>query len=140
MPKPQSIQRFDIAYLGSLAVYIASFFLGFDDTVALVREEYAKAGVNMNPSGIMTGTFVVILAISLLLWWLISSKRNVVAKWILVVLFGLSLLSLAFNAQTMFGNLTIATILSLASLVLSAVSVWFLFQPDTKAWFEKEPK
>ena len=140
MPKPTSIQRFDIFYLGSLAVYAVGFFLGFDDTVAQVRDQYAQAGLDMNPSGIMTGAFVVILAISVLLWWLISNKRSVAAKWILVVLFGLSLLSLVFGLQTLLANLSIATMLSLLSVVLSGVAVYYLFPADTKPWFEKEPK
>lgn len=134
MQQPTSIKRFDIAYLASLGLATVGFFIGYDDTVALVREQYAAAGLNMNAAAWTTGSFVVGIAISLLLWWFVSSRRSAVAKWILIVFFALGLLGL----PTILGNLTIASYLSLASMVISAVAIYFLFQPDTKPWFDKD--
>ena len=137
--QPKSIQRFDMVYLASLAVYAGGFFLGYDDTVALTRQQYAEAGLDVDPSMWVAISFVVILAVSLLLWWLVSSKGSNVAKWILTVFFGLGLLAIAYSFSTgAAGPLTIATGLSLLSTALSGVAIFFLFKPDAKAWLERE--
>lgn len=136
MPQPPSIKKFDIFYLAALAVYVVGFFLGFDDTVAMVREQYTAAGLDLPVESITTGSFIFGIAISLLLWWFVSARRSTVAKWILIVFFALGLLGL----PTLFQNLNLTTGISLLSMVLSAIAIWFLFQPDTKPWFEKEPK
>jgi hypothetical protein len=137
MPQPPSIKKFDIFYLAALGVYAVGFFLGFDQTVGMIREQYAAAGMtNLPVEGITTGGFIFGIAISLLLWWFVSAKRSTVAKWILIVFFALGLLGL----PTIFQNLNLTTGISLLSMVLSAVAIWFLFQPDTKPWFDKEPR
>jgi hypothetical protein len=131
--QPKSIKRFDVFYLSALAVATVGFFIGYDDTVAIVREQYAATGVNMNVAAWTTGSFIFGIAISLLLWWFVSSRRSAVAKWILIVFFALGLLGL----PTIIRNFTIAGGLSLLSVALSAVAIYFLFQPDAKPWFEK---
>lgn len=139
MHQPPSIKRFDIFYLASLAVYAVGFFLGYDAQVAQVRTQYAAAGVDMNPSGILTGSFIAGILIGLLLWWFVSSKGSNVAKWILVAFFALGVLSLVYGiASSSLGGMTISSGLSVVSTVLSAVAVYYLFQPDAKAWLERE--
>lgn len=143
MPKPKSIQRFDMIFLASVAVYTVGFFLGFNETIAFVRTTYSEQGLDIPASTlstVMTASFVVVVAIGLLLWWLISSKRSVVAKWIMVVCFGLGLLSTLASVPTLMANFSIASAISLLSVVVQAVAIWFLFQPDTKPWFEKDEK
>lgn len=139
MQQPPSIKKFDIFYLGALAVGTVGFFIGYDDTVAQLRTQLAGTGMEIG-DGFVTGSFIVSMAISLLLWWLISSKRSTVAKWILIILTGFSVLGVVMGLQQMLANLTIASGLSLLSLVLSLIAIWFLFQPDTKPWFDKEER
>jgi hypothetical protein len=137
--QPKSIQRFDIFYLGSLAVYIAGFFLGYDDTVALTRQQYAEAGLNLDPSMWIAIAFAIGLGISVLLWWLVSSRGSNIAKWILVVFLVLGVLVMLFAYSTgAAGPLTLATGLSLLSTALSAVAIFYLFKPDAKEWLERE--
>lgn len=133
--QPKSIKRFDIAYLASLAIGTAGFFLGYDDTLRQLRTQTAGTGMELG-GGFITTWFVIVMAISLLLWWFISARRSAAAKWILIVLTALGL----FGLPGLFANLTLAAILQLVSLVLAVVAIYFLFQPDTKPWFEKDAK
>lgn len=136
---PKSVQHFDMLLLASLGVYAVSFFLGYDDTVALTRATYAKQGANIDPSMMIAGVFVVVLALYLLLWWLVSSKGNNVAKWVLTAFSALgvavAIYSLATGAA---GPFTLALGLSLLSSVMTWAAVAFLFKPDAKAWLERE--
>ena len=137
--QPKSIQRFDLAFLASMVVYAVSFFLGYDDTVALTREQYAKGGLDVDPSMWIAALFGVVVAVYVLLWWLISLKRNNIAKWIFTIFFAVGLvLAVVALATGSAGPLTIAAILSLVSTALSGVAVFFLFRPDAKAWLERE--
>jgi hypothetical protein len=131
---PKSIQRFDMLYLGSLAVATVGFFVGYDDSLAQLQTAFAGSGIEIGGAALAFG-FGFGMAISLLLWWLISSKGSVVAKWILVVLTALSVLGTVFGIQTLLANFTIATVLSLLATVMAIVAIYFLFQPDTKPWF-----
>jgi hypothetical protein len=136
---PKSIQRFDMLILGSIAIYAVSFFLGYDDTIALTRAAYAKAGANIDPTMVIVIGFVVVMAYSLLMWWLVSSKRSNVGRWIMTVFFALALIALVYSFATgAAGKLSIATGLSLLSEVLWGVGIFFTFQPDAKAWLEPE--
>jgi len=138
--QPKSIKRFDVFYLASLAAYVAGFFLGFDETVALAREQYAAAGSDMDPTGLMTGIFVFWLALSLLLWWLISGKASNGAKWTLVALYVLlELIGTIYSiAMGTVGDLSIGMGLSLLSIVLKGAAIFYLFQSDAVAWLERD--
>jgi hypothetical protein len=139
MQHPPSIKRFDIFYLASLGVYAAGFFLGFDEQVAQVREQYAAAGVAINPGGILTGSFVFGMLIGLALWWFVSNRGSNVARWIIAAFLALGLLNLVYGiASGVFGGLTLSLGFTIAATVLSAVAVYYLFQPDANAWFDRE--
>ena len=128
--RPQSIRKFDLFYLASLAVSVVGFLLSYDAVIASVQAETAASGTEFG-TGLTIGSFVFVLAVYLLAWFLVSRKRLTIAKWIVVALVAVNLASLpalfsgAFSAERA---------ISLASLVLAAVALYYLFQPDTKAW------
>ena len=129
--KPDSIRKFDLFYLGSLAISAAGFIIGYDAVTAQIAGEGAAQGLALGP-GWAIGAFVIGIAINLLLWWLTSAKRIAIAKWIIVLFFLLGLLSLP---GTFAGGLTMLEALSLVAVAAQAVAIWFLFRPDAKAWF-----
>ncbi len=136
---PKSIQRFDMLSLSSIAIYVVSFFLGYDDTIALMRATYAQAGANIDPTMVILVGFAIVLGYSLLMWWLVSSKRSNAGKWIITVFFALALATVAYSFATgSAGKLSIATGLSLLAEVLWGAGIYFLFRPDAKAWLEPE--
>lgn len=83
-------------------------------------------------SGFLVGTTVFSLAVMLLLWYFVSRRASNIARWILVVFTLLGLLFLP-GSLGLFG--TLATILTLAITALQLAAIYYLFQPDAKAFF-----
>lgn len=128
--KPESIRKFDLFYLASVAVTVVTLFIGYDAIVARTGEEGASQGVVLGP-GVAIGAFVIGLLISLLLWWLVSAKRMALAKWIIVVFFVIGL----FGLPSALGNgITLLEAVNLLAMALQAAAIWFLFRPDAKAY------
>jgi asparagine N-glycosylation enzyme membrane subunit Stt3 len=135
--RPHSITMFDRFYLGSLALGTVNFFIGYDTTMAQLNADPGSAELGMAGPGFLWGTFAIGMAISLLLWFLISRKANNVARWILVVLAVIGVIGLPFSLTQL------PPLQLVASLVVTAINllaVYFLFRPDAKAWFEHGPK
>ena len=120
--KPQSIKLFDYFYLGSI-------FLGF---LAFV----SAYGSIASTSAILLTANLVSVAIGLLLWYLVSRRRSTIAKWIIVVLFLLSLISVGGYFA---GSMPLYEIYGLLSLVAHAVAVGLLFRGDAIRWLESDP-
>ena len=76
--KPNSIKLFDYFYLGSIFLGFLGFATG-----------YFSAGA---PVSYVIAYFVGEV-IRLVLWYLLSRRRSIIAKWIIVALFLLSLIS-----------------------------------------------
>lgn len=131
--RPKSIQRFDIFYLGALALGLVNTAFGWTDTMARMQADASTAAI---ATPIMLGSVIIGFGISLLLWFFVSRMRSTIAKWILVVFFVLGVLSLLFtlmNGQFPGG---IVGVLSVVSTVLQAAAVFMLFQPDAVAWLK----
>lgn len=131
--RPQSIINFDRCYLGVIALNVLNTFLSWSQT----KERIATAGL---PPGTATGGLafglIVGVGISLLLWYFIAKKGSVVAKWILTVLFVLGLIAVLVAAAGNTFPTGLPGIVSIVVLVLQAVSVYLLFRPDSKRWFD----
>lgn len=132
--RPESIRRFDLFYLAALALWVLGFVLNYDAVVAQVEVQSAAAGLPLG-SGFAIGVFAFLLGIWLLLWFLVSRKRVGFAKWIIVGLFVIDLFDLPALVS---GNMTALGIIPLIVLLLRAVAIFYLFQPDTKAWLAKD--
>lgn len=135
--RPNSIVMFDRFYLASLVLGAVNFFVGYDSTIAQLEADPASAELGMAGGGFLWGTFAFGMAISLLLWFLISRKANNIARWILVVLAVIGVIGLPFSL----GQLPMLQLVG--SLVITAINllaVYFLFRPDAKPWFEHGPK
>jgi hypothetical protein len=132
--RPESIRKFDLFYLASIALSVLGFFLSYDAVVADVEAQSAAAGLQMG-SGMAIGSFVFGLVLYLLLWFLVSHRRVAIARWLIVLLFLVNLIS----APALFaGGFTLVKAVAVLSLVLSAVAIYYLFQPQTKAWLTGE--
>lgn len=131
--RPQSIRKFDLFYLASIALGAVGFFIGFDALVAQVDTELAATGQDFG-SIVVWGSFIVGMAISLLLWFFVSRKGSSLAKWLLILLFILGLRGLV---GIFAGPLGLLDAINLAVIVLGAAAIFYLFQPDARDWFEK---
>ena len=136
--RPQSIVRFELAYLGSVVLWLVNLALGWKARLGTLESNPAFAG---NPQmaelaqTMMIGTTVVMLVLWLLLWYFTARRASEVAKWVIVALFGLSVIGLPFTLMSYPVVGALSTVLSLAAFALTAYSVWLLFRPDARAWF-----
>jgi hypothetical protein len=133
--KPESIRRFDLFFLASLAMLAVGFFISFDATVAAMQAQTAAKGLQVG-SGFAIGLFAAVLAIDLLLWFFVSRKGSSVAKWLLVLLLVIDLFGLPGLIS---GGLTAPRMISLLRIALEAVAIGFLFKADAKTWFSGSP-
>jgi hypothetical protein len=133
--RPESIRRFDMFYLASLALLALGFFISFDATVASLRAQTAAKGLDVG-AGFAVGLFAAVLAIELLLWFLVSRKGVAIAKWLLVLLLILDLFGLPALVT---GGLSAPKMISLLRIALEAAAIVFLFKADAKAWFAGVP-
>mgnify|MGYP001174924544 FL=1 len=97
---------------------------------ALSYSEMVPGGLEIFAGFIQFFTF----GISLLLILLISRKRNNIAKWILVVMYGFGIVmyipQLAFLL-----NIGFVGVLSSLQLLAQCVGLYFLFTEDSREWF-----
>ena len=132
--QPESIRKFSLFYLGSLVVSLVATVINYDQVTQSVARQTGAAGAELG-SGVVVGSMAVGAAVMLLLWYLVARKGFAIAKWIVV---GFFLVSLYGLFGVLRGGISASDALGLVSFVLQAVAVYFLFQPDAKAWFSGE--
>lgn len=135
--RPKAIVRFEIFYLLSVVVGLVSTALNWNAGLEQVQQKSPEA-VAFYPAMVAGGAAIGIL-ISLLLWYFTARRRSNIARWIVTVFFGLSILSLLYTLSTGQFPGGVAGIVSVVSYALSAAGVFMLFQPDANAWFKGEP-
>lgn len=134
--RPQSIIRFEQAYLASIAVWGVNTALGWSTQMATVDASFA-AMPEMIPAmrGLLIGLTLFALFVSLLLWYFTARKASEVTKWIIVAFFGLSAVGLPFSLAGFEKTGILPAVLNVVTFALTAVAVWMLFRPDAAAWF-----
>ena len=134
--RPQSIIRFEQAYLASIVVWGLNTGLGWSKQVAAMEAGFADVP-QMVPMGraMLIGFTLFILCLSLLLWYFTARKASEVTKWIIVALFGLSAVGLPFTLAGFATTGLLPAALNVVTFALTAVAVWMLFRPDASAWF-----
>lgn len=134
--RPKSIVNFERVVLLGILVGIVNSFLSWDKMLAMAQAQAAAQGGAMKIGpGFLVGVQAVFIVIYLLLVWLIARKGSPVAKWIYVVLAVLSLIAAIFGLGKMAAYGTVSLVLAIAQHLLTLAALWFLFQPDAKAWF-----
>lgn len=134
--RPQSIIRFEQAYLASIVVWGINTALGWDTQMATVETSFA-AMPEMIPAGraMLIGFTLFALFVSLLLWFFTARKASEVTKWIIVAFFGLSAVGLPFSLAGFEKTGLLPAALNVVTFVLNGFAVWMLFRPDASAWF-----
>jgi hypothetical protein len=134
--KPQSIKLFDYFYLGSLFLGLLGFITGLSAIEATLAAQSAENGISIS-SGSVIAVYVMMLIVSLLLWYLVSFRRWEIAKWAIVVLFLVSLIGVG---DFLAGPMPLSEIYSLLSLIANAVAVGLLFRGDATRWLNQKPE
>lgn len=133
--KPQSIKLFDYFYLGSMFLGLLGFITGLSALEASLARQPAAGGMAMS-SGALIAIYVVSVLVGLLLWYLVSIRRWAIAKWIILVLFLLSLIGVG---DFLAGPMPLSEIYGLVSLIAYAVAVGLLFRSDATRWLNERP-
>jgi hypothetical protein len=129
--RPASIVNFERVVLLTIVIGLVATVLNWEAAVAMVRSQ---------SRGQFGSTFVIVveaisIALYLLLLWLIARRRSVVAMWIYVVFAVIGLL-MSLRGLGDLGRLPLtALLLQGAQWLLTLVSLWLLFRPDSRAWF-----
>ena len=130
--RPKSIILFERLVLLGIVLNIISSLLVYEQVEAMI----AAQGQGVGTSTVYV-IQAIIIALYLLLVWFISRHGSPVAKWIYVVLAGIGLVAgLVGIGQTMALG-TIPAILAIIQYALTAATIWLLFRPDAKAWFNE---
>jgi hypothetical protein len=135
-PRPASIVTFERCYLGALVVGLVNTMLNWSTAMDAMNADpsVAQLGSGFSTTMLIGGTIISIL-ISLTLWYFVARRGATVAKWIVVVLYTLGLLT--FLWQMLHGGTAIGLTVAITvlQLVLQTIAVVMLFRPDAKAWF-----
>jgi asparagine N-glycosylation enzyme membrane subunit Stt3 len=138
--RPKSIVNFERVVLLNILIGIVNLWLSWDKMLAAQQAKLLAQGqermIGMLPN-LFIGGEVVFVAIWLLLVWLISRKASPVAKWIYVVLAVIILIFAVLGLGKAAALGTVPMVLGIAAHLLTLASLWFLFQPDAKAWFSE---
>jgi hypothetical protein len=126
---------FERLFLASLAISAISTFFVYDGVERALTTDPSMQRLGLG-SGFLIGLLVASFAVYLLLWYLIAHKAANVAKWILLVLVVLGVLtSLPGVFQASFD---FATLSGLAAILLEIAAVVYLFRTDSDAWLKGE--
>lgn len=126
--RPQSIVNFERAVLASLGLGVLNSWVSWDRSVATVT----AAGVGASS---IIGIQAVMIALILLLVWFVARKASPVAKWIYVVITGLGLVASLVGLPQVMKTGALSVALTIVQTLLSIYSLWLLFRPDAKSWF-----
>ena len=141
MPRPAAITLFDRLYLASIVLYVLNAAIFWSQTSALATE---MPQVQDNPAvasmvgGILIGTLVVTVALSVLFWWLVSRQRSEAGKWLVIVTEAIGALTglwaLVTLARGLAPNPTNAAI-SVVTTALAVAAAAMLLRADAQSWF-----
>ena len=132
--RPASIVNFERLYWVAIVLGLVTIYLSWDAIMAAMQ---VQPGIQVGPGFVIMMT-VVGLAVQLLLWYFISRRPSVVAKWIFVGLFAFNVLGVIFNAMTGAALSDITMVLTVLALMLRGLAAWMLFRPDARIWLGEE--
>ena len=134
MTRPGAIARFEGLWLASTLAWLAGAAMSWGERRRMIAANPALAGYEwLVPAG-----FALVLAISLVLWWLAAHRRRLMAR---TAIAGIAVLSAIVIAMTAIGMLT-GRALSLPTNLLQFVSSGLciaaavsLFRPEASRWY-----
>ncbi|MBX3593828.1 hypothetical protein [Sphingomonas sp.] len=136
--RPISIVRFELAYLASIVVWLAGIPILWSVWIRTLEAQPGFAGnAQMMDVArmILIGVLALMLLISLALWYFTARRASTVGKWIVTILFALSVLRLPLLVRSIAVSGNVSVGLNIIGIALTGYAVWMLFRPDAQAWF-----
>jgi hypothetical protein len=137
MIRPPSIVRYEQLYLASFALGLVASALSWNQRAAIFAANPMLAGMPW----ILSATVVIGIVISLTLWHFTARAPSIVAKWVVVVIAGFSVIGIATNLFALVAGRSPSLAASLISLLVSLlyiVAATLLFRADAKIWFGED--
>ena len=134
MKRPQSIVLFERLYLAAWVIGLVSTVVTWQASQAMLMRNPAVAEYG---AGFLFVTAGVRLLLPLLLWYFVARRGSVVAKWLLVALFAVGVIGLAWAAALGTIHLNSGTLITLVVFALQGAGVAMLFRPDARGWFRE---
>ena len=126
--RPHSIVLFERLVIGSIALGLLSLLLSLE-----------MFGMIARLTGTSVGAFVAIPVIMFALYgvliYFVARRGSNVARWIYAVLAGIGLLFGIIGLGTLMNFPAHIVLLTLVQHVLTAISLFMLFRPDSNSWF-----
>ena len=128
--RPASIVNFERVVLLMIVLGLVNAALNWDAMLAYV----AAQGMG---STVLIVVQAISVAVMLLLLWLISRRRSVIARWIWIALVVLGIAVAVPGLSDTFELPTAMLIVQIVQWLLSLATVWLLLRPDASAWFAR---
>jgi len=132
--RPNSIVWFERLYLGAWLVGLISLGVNWGTTQAALEPATKMLGsgaiTNMVIAGVAIGALI-----TFVLWYFVARQGAVVAKWIVVVLFVLSLLGIPGTIRMFSNGQALRGLFQVVVFLMQAGAVVMLFRPDSRVWF-----
>ncbi len=128
--RPQSIKNFEAAYLLSLFIELQIY----------VRYPEMRPEVEISIF-LQLGILLFVYGSIAILCLLASRKRSNIAKWIIVIISGFSILSFTLQISEITSGLVSLNFLEIsqtARLFLECIAIVFAFTRESRIWFRKE--
>jgi hypothetical protein len=134
--RPASIVLFGRFYLASIALAFAYGILSALGLATALRNADVAPGTMPLLSVVVAGVTVLI---KLLLWYGAGRRRWMVARWLIVILFVIGAFTVlrSFAFYLRWGPLILIPLAT--GLLLQGIAIFWLFRPDSSAWFRREP-
>lgn len=134
--RPQSIIRFEQAYLASIVVWGINTALGWGQALLEVDRNFAALPpIRHLGEPLLIGVTLFTLCLWVMLWFFTARARSEVAKWVIVAFFAVAAALLPFSLAGFDKTGVLAAALNVVTFALTAFAVWMLFRPDAAAWF-----
>ena len=137
MQKPDSMKKFDMLFWASTVVSVIGLALTWglmQDVMAAEMAEVDGALGDGAMQGIIVIGFIVGMGINVAIWALISLMRIEFVKWIYIALIAYGLVTMLSGYEDV-GGFGLIHIPGIIATILSLLSVWMLFKPDSREWF-----
>lgn len=132
--RPRSIVLFDWLYLGSLVGSLLTVPISYAKLDEARNSDPGVAALGGSLGAVLVVTLLVVVALSLLLWFYVSQRASNVAKWILVVFTAIGVAGMVPSLmQPRTGGVQLAFAVALT--LMQVVAAAFLFREDARDWF-----
>jgi len=132
MVRPKSIRMFELFYLGSVLVGAVNTAMTWAETSASAEAAQVR---QMLGQWFLPLSTVFLYTLWLLLWYFTARQGSNLARWVVVVFFGLAVIGFVSTLIVGAAPAALPLALSAVSLAFTTVAVVFLFQRDSAAWF-----